>query len=145
MPRDLWRRIDVTRRLSDSSGLMRSAWRLQSVDCDETGGTDRGRLTLTSVTELDKENRRLLLSERHTLTDEGHERSSDYQFVMRCWTRDELDASFTRSGFRKVGYFGAYDAAADVGATDRLVAVAQLLKVDVGHGGDGRSSPGVAQ
>jgi SAM-dependent methyltransferase len=107
--------------------------------------TDRGRLTFTSVTELDKENRRLLLSERHTLTDEDHERSSEYQFVMRCWTRDELDASFTRSGFRKVDYFGAYDAAADVGATDRLVAVAQLLKADAGHGGDGRSSPGVAQ
>jgi hypothetical protein len=29
------------------------------------------------------------------------------------------------SGFTSVAYFGAYDAAVDIGGTDRLVAVAQ--------------------
>ena len=88
--------------------------------------TDRGKLTFTSVTELDRENRRLLLSERHVLVDEGQERSSDYQFVMRCWTREELECGLARAGFDSVAYFGAYDAAVEVGSTDRLVAVAQL-------------------
>src|SRR6185369_6413369 len=33
--------------------------------------TDRGRLTFTSVTTLDRANRQLLLSERHTLVNDG--------------------------------------------------------------------------
>jgi SAM-dependent methyltransferase len=88
--------------------------------------TDRGQLTFTSITELDRENRRLLLSERHTLVSEGQERSSSHEFVMRCWTREELAAGFARAGFASVDYFGAYDAAVAAGDTDRLIAVAQL-------------------
>jgi SAM-dependent methyltransferase len=88
--------------------------------------TDRGTLTFSSVTELDPENRRLLLSERHTLVDDRQERSSDYQFVMRCWTPTELQSCLTNAGFAKVTYFGAYDDAVQAGRTDRLVAVAQL-------------------
>jgi len=88
--------------------------------------TERGKLTFTSITELDRENRRLLLSERHTLVTDGHERSSDYQFVMRCWTREELESGLARAGFGEVACFGAYDAAVGAGDTDRLVAVAQL-------------------
>ena len=92
----------------------------------KTVDTDRGRLTFTSVTELDPQNRRLLLSERHVLVDESQERSSDYQFVMRCWTRPELECGLAKGGFDSVAYFGAYDAAVEVGSTDRLVVVAQL-------------------
>jgi SAM-dependent methyltransferase len=88
--------------------------------------TDRGRLTFTSVTELDRQNRRLLLSERHVLIEESQERSSDYQFVMQCWTREELECGLAKGGFDSVAYFGAYDAAVEVGSTDRLVVVAQL-------------------
>ena len=58
--------------------------------------TDRGKLTFTSITELDRGNRQLLLSERHTLVHDGQERSSDYRFVMRCWTRDELESSLAQ-------------------------------------------------
>lgn len=87
--------------------------------------TDRGTLTFTSVTEVDRERRRLLLSERHTLRQDTHEQISDYRFVMRCWSRDELDSAFSRNGFRRVCYFGAYDALVELGSTDRIVAVAQ--------------------
>lgn len=90
--------------------------------------TDRGKLTFTSITELDREHRQLLLAERHTLVTDGQERSSDYRFAMRCWTREELESGLARAGFGDVGYFGAYDAAVDVGGTDRLVAVAQLSR-----------------
>jgi len=87
--------------------------------------TDRGKLTFTSVTEVDAENRRLVVSERHTLSADGHERSSDHVFVMRCWTRDELDSNLRAAGFDGIAYFGAYDPAIGPGSTDRFVAVAQ--------------------
>ena len=90
--------------------------------------TDRGKLTFTSVTELDREHRQLVVSERHTLIGDGEERASDYQFVMRCWTRGELHAGLRKSGFSPVDYFGAYDHSVDSTATDRLVAVAQRSK-----------------
>jgi SAM-dependent methyltransferase len=91
--------------------------------------TDRGKLTFTSTTELDPERQQLLLSETHTLVNDAGEHSSDYRFVMRCWTRTELESVFERSGFGSVAYFGAYDPAVHAGATDRLVAVAQLSDV----------------
>jgi SAM-dependent methyltransferase len=88
--------------------------------------TDRGELTFTSVTELDAEHRLLLISERHELVGQGEERVSDYQFVMRCWDREELNMLFARHGFGNIQYFGAYDPGVEPGATDRLVAAAQL-------------------
>ena len=95
----------------------------------KTVSTDRGMLTFTSTTELDPERHQLLLSETHTLVNDAGEYSSDYRFVMRCWTRTELDSVFERAGFGSVQYFGAYDPAVHAGATDRLVAVAQLSDV----------------
>ena len=88
--------------------------------------TDRGKLTFTSTTQLDPERQQLLLSERHTLVNGAGEHSRDYRFVMRCWTRTELESVFAHGGFGSVGYFGAYDPTVHAGATDRLVAVAQL-------------------
>jgi SAM-dependent methyltransferase len=87
--------------------------------------TDRGELTFTSVTALDPESRQLLISERHKLVEEGAERISDYHFVMRCWEKEELNALLAHHGFGKVLWFGAYDPGVAVGATDRLVVVAQ--------------------
>jgi hypothetical protein len=45
---------------------------------------------------------------------------------MRCWEREELGMLFARHGFGDIQYFGAYDHNVAPGATDRLVAVAQL-------------------
>ena len=91
--------------------------------------TERGELTFTSVTALDPESRRLLISERHTLVAQGIERVSDYHFVMRCWEQHELDALLAEHDFGGVRYFGAYDAGVAAGATDRLVAVAQRRRL----------------
>jgi SAM-dependent methyltransferase len=87
--------------------------------------TERGHLTFTSVTEVDRTNRQLVITERHTLSNEDPEESADYVFVMRCWTRDELHSNLCLNGFRNVVLFGAYDPVIAAGATDRLVAVAQ--------------------
>jgi SAM-dependent methyltransferase len=85
--------------------------------------TERGKLTFTSVTELDPDHRWLVVSERHTIARDGHERSSDYRFVMACWTRTELEGHLTRNHFSPAAWFGAYDSEVGSGATDRLVAV----------------------
>jgi SAM-dependent methyltransferase len=90
--------------------------------------TDRGELTFTSITTLDQGARRLLVSERHVLVENGKERVSDYEFVMGCWEWNELDSRLARHGFGNVQYFGAYDPGIPVGTTDRLVAVAQLVR-----------------
>ena len=87
--------------------------------------TDRGELTFTSVTTLDPERRRLLIAEQHVLIGGGQQQAADYEFVMRCWTRDELDDTLKRHGFDRVAYFGAYDASVPVGSTDRLVVLAE--------------------
>ena len=87
--------------------------------------TDRGELSFTSVTALDPQNRQLLISERHELIEQGEERVSDYHFVMRCWEREELNVLLARHGFGKVLCFGAYDPGVAIGATDRLVVVAE--------------------
>ena len=109
--------------------------------------TDRGKLTFTSITEVDPECRQLLLSETHTLVNEAGAQSSDYRFVMRCWTRSELDSVLEGAGFASVACFGAYDPAIPAGATDRLVAVAQLAPAPAGlrrgHGA-GRPSQSAA-
>jgi SAM-dependent methyltransferase len=99
--------------------------------------TDRGTLTFTSTTELDPERHQLLLSETHTLLNDTGEHSSDYHFVMRCWTRSELESVFECGGFGSVAYFGAYDPAIYAGATDRLVAVAQLSDASSEHSAAG--------
>jgi SAM-dependent methyltransferase len=87
--------------------------------------TERGTLTFTSVTRVDRDNRCLMISERHTLTSDDGERSSDYEFTMRCWTRPELQGVLAQSGFDRVAMFGAYDPAIEAGRTDRLVVVSQ--------------------
>jgi SAM-dependent methyltransferase len=89
--------------------------------------TERGELTFTSVTALDHENRQLLISERHELVTGGEQRVSDYDFVMRCWERDELNTLLARHHFGEVSCFGAYDPGVAVGATDRLVVLAQRV------------------
>jgi 2-polyprenyl-3-methyl-5-hydroxy-6-metoxy-1,4-benzoquinol methylase len=94
---------------------------------EKTVGTSRGSLTFRSVTRLDHQTRRLLISEEHALkTPDGGERVSTYDFVMRCWTREELQSRLTAAGFESVEYFGGYDSETNMGATDRIVSVASL-------------------
>jgi SAM-dependent methyltransferase len=87
--------------------------------------TSRGELTFTSVTALDHENRQLLISEQHELVTPGHTLVSDYNFVMRCWERDEINTLLARHHFGGFSCFGAYAPGVAAGATDRLVVVAQ--------------------
>jgi SAM-dependent methyltransferase len=86
--------------------------------------TVHGTLTFRSETRLDHATRRLLITERHVLTSPGRTTSADYDFVMRCWTRHELDALVAAAGFAAVEYQASFDRAAPVGSTDRLVVVA---------------------
>lgn len=86
--------------------------------------TPRGRLTFRSDTRLEPATRRLLIAERHVLVDGEQTRSQSFDFVMRCWTRDELEARLAEAGFGAVQCLGGYDDALPAGSTDRLVAIA---------------------
>jgi SAM-dependent methyltransferase len=91
---------------------------------EKTVATPHGTLTFRSETRLDAATRSLLISERHELRSEGGTTAADHEFVMRCWTRDELQRRLTGAGFVAVEYRGGYDPVLAVGATDRLVAIA---------------------
>lgn len=94
---------------------------------EKTVNTPRGTLTFRSVTRLDHQTRQLHISERHALrTFDGDENVSTYDFVMRCWTREELKSRLTAAGFESVEYFGGYDRETNPEATDRIVSVASL-------------------
>ena len=92
---------------------------------EQTVETVHGTLTFRSVTRLDHETRALRLAERHVLVASETTTFADYDFIMRCWTRDELDGLLAEAGFGAAEYRGGYDPAVAAGATDRLVVVAE--------------------
>jgi len=90
---------------------------------ERTVSTERGTLTFRSETRLQPPSRRMLISERHRLTAGGESRTQAYEFVMRCWTREELTARLTDAGFGTMAFHAGYVARASE-PPDRIVAVA---------------------
>ncbi|HKW91674.1 MAG TPA: class I SAM-dependent methyltransferase [Methylomirabilota bacterium] len=86
--------------------------------------TPRGLLAFRTVTRLDPTMHRLLLSETHALeTAAGEHITASDEFVMRCWTREELESALRRTGFEALECSGAYDGA-PLGTGDRIVVAA---------------------
>ncbi len=85
--------------------------------------TPRGSLAFQSVTRVDPATRRLLVSERHALTTSAGERVATHEFVMQCWTRDELDGALGVAGFEAIEHAAA-GTGAGAGFEDRLVVTA---------------------
>lgn len=85
--------------------------------------TPRGPLTFRSVTRLDPDTRRILISEEHVLAAEGGEITARYEFAMRCWTREELAARLGRAGFAAIDYAPDYAAGTDARG-DRIIVAA---------------------
>ena len=91
---------------------------------ERTVSTERGTLTFRSETRLEPATRRMLISERHVLTAGGESRTHAYEFVMGCWTRDELRARLTEAGFGAMVFHAGYTALPSE-PSDRIVAVAR--------------------
>ena len=85
--------------------------------------TPRGPLTFRTVTRLDPETQRILISEEHVLVAGGGETTARYQFAMRCWTREELDARLGRAGLAAIEYAPDYAPGTDARG-DRIVVTA---------------------
>jgi SAM-dependent methyltransferase len=83
--------------------------------------TARGTLTFRSETRLDVVTRRMHISERHVLRAADGCHSAAYDFVMGCWTPDELRQRSSDAGLELVEVRGGYTAGAEAG--DRIVAV----------------------
>ncbi len=86
--------------------------------------TPRGSLAFRSVTRLDPATRRLLVSERHILTTSAGERVATHEFVMQCWTRDELDGALGAAGFEAIEHAAGGTGEPGAGFEDRLVVTA---------------------
>lgn len=99
--------------------------------------TDRGLLTFHSVTQLDESSHRLFITERHTLAGLRGEQSADYQFVMRCWTEDEVRRRLDLAGFIPLSLLGGYDEGSPLGSTDRIVCIACRTAADASRDPDG--------
>jgi ubiquinone/menaquinone biosynthesis C-methylase UbiE len=89
---------------------------------------DQGELTFTGITDLDEDNRRLISHETHTLMRDGElVAQARYDFVMQCWTREELHQYMSDVGFEEVALYGDFDKNKPVGTTDRIILVAKKL------------------
>jgi hypothetical protein len=89
---------------------------------------DQGELTFTSITDLDEEHRRLISHETHLLMRDGQlVAEARYDFVMQCWTREELHHYLSDAEFEPVSCYGDFDRATPVGSTDRMILIAKKL------------------
>ena len=92
---------------------------------ERTVQTERGILTFRSETRLEAARRRLLISERHVLDAAGDSRTETFEFVMGCWTGEELRARLAAAGFDHVDIFAGYATNPPRETSDRIVAVAR--------------------
>lgn len=90
---------------------------------------DQGRLIFRAATQVEHETRRLLVEESRIFEqNSGTKTIREYDFVMQCWTQDELQHNLTNAGFDSVSYHGDYDSSTPLGFTDRIIAVASLQR-----------------
>lgn len=95
---------------------------------EKTLQTERGQLVFRSITTLQPETHSMLIAETHDLQSPAGREKDTFNFVMKCWTQEELGSYLVAAGFDDIEYFGDYDAAKPVGSTDRLVTVAKLKR-----------------
>lgn len=94
---------------------------------ERTVEVDKGTLTFRSVTRLEHETRQLLVAESYLLRrGDGSESEVKYDFVMQCWTRDELHNGLIKAGVTSVTYLGDYNSGCPIESTDRIVTVASI-------------------
>jgi SAM-dependent methyltransferase len=100
-----------------------------------TRGTNRktvalsdGSLQFQSDTALDAGTRRLHIRERFDVERSGARASMENDFVMGCWTADEIAQHLVAAGFDELGAYPAYgegEGAESLAWSDRLVIVAR--------------------
>jgi len=87
--------------------------------------TDRGQLTFRSITTLHHAEQQMHVHECHHLYGPEGESEHTYEFVMRCWTRDEVRERLEDAQFHIVQQWGGYDEQVLLGMTDRIVTCAR--------------------
>lgn len=91
--------------------------------------TEFGLLQFESKKNLQKESRSYSLQETHRLIRNNHVIDEDrYDFVMRCWTEEELQTRLTNSGFFKIDCYGGFDKEISVGETVYIITIAQTTE-----------------
>ena|SRR5271167_2592528 len=82
-----------------------------------------GKLEFQSETVLNLQSRRLCIRERFDIERNGVQTSTENDFVMRCWTPEEIAAHLSHAGLDPIATHSTYGEA-DLAWSDRLVVVA---------------------
>ena len=80
-------------------------------------------LEFTSKSKLDLTNRFLRVHEKHKYQDD----ISLYDFIMKCWTKEELVRNMNAAGFGDIELFDSYTPKSVPNKTDRIVATGVLM------------------
>lgn len=91
----------------------------------KTAVTDRGTLRFCSTTRLDFPSHQMRIHESHQLHSHDGESEQTYEFVMHCWTREEVVERLQEAQFTTIQEWGAYDEQVAGGTTDRMVVCAR--------------------
>lgn len=95
---------------------------------EKAAQTEKGQLVFRNVAALQPETHSLLISETYELHSSAGREMDTFNFVMKCWTQEELGGDLSAAGFDEIEYFGDYDGARPIGSTDHLVAFAHLAR-----------------
>lgn len=87
--------------------------------------TERGCLKFRSECRLDHENKLLLIHERHCLVTDDKTDTADYDLVMRCWTKQELEERLREAHFQIDALYGDYDRSVPSNASEKMVVIAK--------------------
>jgi hypothetical protein len=87
-----------------------------------------GALRFESTTALDRNSHELKIHERFDMQRSGAESSVENDFVMRCWTPDEVALHLHRAGLDEIARYPTYGES-DQSWSDRMVVVARTTGV----------------
>ena len=84
-----------------------------------------GTLLFKSETRFNKELKQLLIKETHILRCNNSDDIDIFDFIMQCWTVDELKNNLNNAEFRKYDFYGDYNFDIESGETEKIIVVAQ--------------------
>jgi SAM-dependent methyltransferase len=86
-----------------------------------------GAMRIESTTVLDRGSHELKIHERFDIKRSGAESSVENDFVMRCWTSDEVALHLSQAGLDEIARYPTYGES-DQSWSDRMVVVARLRR-----------------
>lgn len=84
-----------------------------------------GTLLFKSETRFNKALKRLLIKETHIFKSNGSDDIDEFDFIMQCWTVDELKNNLENAMFGEFDFYGDYKFEIKFGETEKIIVVAK--------------------